>query len=109
MRTAVLLITFFVLLLTEGSCLAVTRDLELSGRDSKILEVFLGCARPFLTQHEVVGKGPPFIAMTFDERRLTAIGTKPAGIAIEDRHGVLVDLETIIFKEHVTQRITAWR
>jgi len=107
MGTTVLLITFFVLLNTEGSGFSVTRNLELRGLDAKILEVLLGRTRPLLTQHEVVGEGPSFIAMAFDESRLAPIGTKPAGIAIEDRHGVLVDVKTIVFKKHVTQHVAA--
>ena len=48
MRATILLVTVFVLLLAEGPCFSVARDLELRGLDAQVLEILLGGTRPLL-------------------------------------------------------------
>ena len=107
MRATILLITVFVLLLAEGPRFSVARDLELRGLDTQVLEVLLGSARPLFAQDEVVSHGAALIAMAFDQHGLAPIGSKPLGIAVQYRHGILADLKPVVIEEHVAQCIAA--
>lgn len=107
MRTTILLITVFILLLAEGPRFSVARDLELRGLDTQVVEILLGGTRPLLAQDEVVRQGASFIAMAFDQHGLAPIGAKPSSIAVQYRHGILANLKSVVIEKHVAQSIAA--
>src|ERR1043165_1325795 len=103
MSSPILLVARFRMFIAGRPLLPIGHHGQTIGTDTEFDQIVPRGFRPFFTEHEVVGGGPPLITVPFDLHQRARGRLHPLGIATQCLPPLLGNRPAVVSKKHISQ------